>query len=70
MILDNPTEAECDTLQKYNWIVELCKIAKLHLQGDYMAVRTAKEALYVHKGCSECKIYAPSDLATFVETLK
>ena len=70
MIIDNPTEAECETLTRYNWIVELCSIAKLHLQGDYMVVMTAKEALYIHKGCSKCQIYAPSDPVAFRESLR
>lgn len=68
--IENPTDAECETLVKYNWIVDLCKIARLNFQADYMIVRTAKEAIYIHRGCNECKIYEPTDKKTFFETLK
>ena len=68
--IENPTDAESETLVKYYWIVGLCKIALLNFQADYMAVGTAKEAIYLHRGCTECKIYEPSDKKTFLETLK
>lgn len=70
MIICNPTHEESATLVKYYWIVQLCKIAKLQYQADYMATSTAQESIYIHKGCPDCQIYAPQDDQTFIETLR
>ena len=70
MIICNPSNEESATLVKYNWIVQLCKIARLRYQSDYIVVLTAQESLYIHKGCPDCQIYCPQDEQTFIETLK
>ena len=70
MKIENPTDAECKTLIEYNWIVALCKIGKLNYQSDYLVFKTAKEAIYAHRGCIDCQVYAPQDETTLMETLK
>jgi hypothetical protein len=70
MIIKNPTNAEVETLVKFNWIVDLCKIAKLNYQADYLVFQTAKEAIYNHRGCADCQLYAPQDEATFIKSIQ
>lgn len=70
MKIENPTDQECKTLIEFNWIVALCSIAKLNYQSDYLVFKTAKEAIYGHRGCIDCQIYPPQDEATFIETLR
>ena len=70
MKIDSPTDQECKTLIEFNWIVALCKIAKLNYHADYLVFKTAKEAIYGHRGCIDCQIYPPQDEATLLETLR
>jgi hypothetical protein len=70
MRIENPTDQECKTLIEFNWVVALCSIAKLHNKADYLVFKTAKEAIYAHRGCIDCQVYAPQDEATLKETLR
>jgi hypothetical protein len=51
------------------WIVMLCDIAKLNQKADFIITYKAKDALYVHKGCDECKIFCPEDRTSFEDSL-
>jgi len=70
MKIQNPTEQEVKTLIEFNWIVALCKIAKIKNRADYLVFKTAREAIYGHRGCIECQIYPPQDEDTLLETLR
>lgn len=57
-----------ELLEKY-WTVKLCDIAKLHQKADYVVTYSAKDALYVHRGCDKCLIFCPQDRTRFEDSL-
>jgi hypothetical protein len=64
----NTKELADELLEKY-WTVKLCDIAKLHQKADYVVTYSAKEALWIHRGCPKCLIWCPQDRTRFEDSL-